>query len=265
MGDFLLLISDKTLYNLQWKGGSCMRRLVPFTLASLLLLTGCSSIHQHKYNPANFQEPATCSVCGKTQGFTLEPEFEKRDLDTPMTLNTEYQYNTICSKDETITTVGKVSVISDTIITEDETHPAKDGYEYRTVVSQLTFSDFNSNEYGFKYNFFTTDFYDITSFTESYGYNTDKQVNEFKVNWHGVESTCSLNTVITKTDWKKNAEGTYTKIVTLTQTFMIPVGYDGIIIGYRNSGIDVTDTQFFWQYYNADEFLLYRLGGTTNE
>lgn len=242
-----------------------MKKAIPLTLASLLLLSGCSSIHQHKYTPANFQEPATCTVCGKTQGFELEAEFDKRSLEPNMSLSIEYDYNTICSKDETFETTGKVTILSDTIIDSDETHPAKDGYQYRIVVSQLTFNDFNSNEYGFKYNYFTTDYYDITAFTESYGYNAEKQINEFKVNWHGEEIACTLNTIITKTDWKKNAEGSYTKIITLTQEFVLPVGYDGIIIGYRNSGIDVSNTQFFWQYYDADQFLLYRLGGAANE
>jgi len=236
-----------------------MKKHFIYIIATLLLLSGCSSIHQHKYNPANYQQPETCSICGKTKGFELTPEFETRDLQTNMELNTAYKYTTVCSKDDTLTTEATVTVVSDTIITSDETHPAKDGYNYRIVVIKLVFGDFNSNEYGFRYNYFTTDYYDITEFTNSYSYNSQTQLNEFTLNYYGVDYPCTLDTVITKTDWKKSADDLYTKTITITQEYFIPEGYDGLIIGIRDSSIDVSDCTYIYQYYNPDQFLLYRM------
>lgn len=239
-----------------------MKKKFLLVLVSLILLSGCSSIHQHKYSPANYQQPETCSICGKTKGFELTAEFEQRKLETNMEFNQTYEYSTICSKDETFTTVGKVTIIKDEVIQSDENHPAKDGYNYHIVAIQLVFDDFNSNEYGFKYNYFTTDFYDITDFTNSYSFNSESQLNEFKINYYGVEYPCTLNTIITKTDWKKNTEGMYTKTITITQEYLLPENYDGIIVGLRNSSLDVSNSTYIYQYYNPEQFLLYRLENT---
>lgn len=228
-------------------------------LFALLLLTGCSSYHQHSYQKANYQTPETCTICGKTKGFELEPDFEIRNIETNMEYDLEYPYSTICLKDETLPTTGKVSIIKDEILQSDSTHPAKEGYHYHIVTMKLVFNDFNSNEYGFKYNYFTTDYYNITDFTNSYQYDSSNQINTFTVNYNGKDFPCTLNTIITKTDWKKNSEGLYTKTITITQEFLLPEGYDGIVVGFRDSSIDVYDSVYLFQYYQPEKFLLYRL------
>ena len=46
--------------------------------------------------------------------------------------------------------------------------------------------------------------------------------------------------------------------------FYIDQGYDGIVVGLRNSGIDNSGKYFIYEYYNETDFLLFRVNNHEN-
>ena len=227
-------------------------------LVMLVILAGCGSIHSHQWTEANYQSPSTCSICGETRGLKLPADFEEHAISANLTTGQEKVYHSICSLEDEKTD-GTAVVTDYHVIDADETHPAKTGYQWQIVTMKVTFGDELSNKYGFKYNYLTTNFYDIETFEQSYTH-TENTTHVFTVNYNGKDHTdCECYIDVVTGEWLK-ADDIYQKTVTITWNILVPAGYDGMVVGLRNSGIDTEGKYFIYEYYSADDFLLFRLG-----
>ncbi|MBE6126311.1 MAG: hypothetical protein E7186_08335 [Erysipelotrichaceae bacterium] len=231
-------------------------------LALLLLLSiprGCSSFHSHQWNDANYQQPSTCSICHETRGLPLQADFDAYGIDGFVKTEQATAYITRCDEED-LPAEGTFTVVSDSVIASDETHQALNGYNWHIITMTIDMEDPNSNEYGFLYNYFITDFYDIAGFEMSYKAN-ESGSNSFTVNYNGQDyDKCLCQSVTSSSNWTKRNDG-FTKTVTIVMNILIPEGYDGIVVGVRNSGLNTEGKYLFNEYYSRDDFILYRVEG----
>ena len=235
-----------------------MKRIFTLLL-SLTLLTGCSSLHSHQWNDANYQQPSTCSICHETRGLPLQADFDAYGITAFVTTGQSAAYTTRC-QEEDLSAEGTFTVSDHQIIASDSNHAAVTGYNWHIITMTIDMEDPNSNEYGFLYNYFITDFYDIAGFETSYKAN-ESGSNSFTVNYNGQDyDKCLCQSVTSSSNWTKKNDG-FIKTVTIVMNILIPENYDGIVIGVRNSALDTEGKYLFNEYYSRDDFILYRVEG----
>ena len=84
------------------------------------------------------------------------------------------------------------------------------------------------------------------------------------VNYNGQDyDKCRVSVTTGSSEWLKKND-VYEKTVTVTWNLTVPQGYDGIVVGLRNSGIDNSGKYFIYEYYNETDFLLFRVNNHEN-
>lgn len=237
------------------------KTIIAANLILILLLAGCGHIHSHSWLEANFQEPMRCPECGETLGDPLEADFSVRKISADLKENEPAEFHTVTGE-EKLDTTGVFTITGSEILTEDASHKKKNGYEWHIIRMSLSFSDENSINDGFDYNYLISDFYDIEGFKHSFVYDQALGCNTFTVNWYGKDyPECRESSSISRGEWEKSGDG-FKKTVEITWTLLLPEGYDGIVVGVRSSGIDTEGKHYIYEYYEPDAFLLYRVGGS---
>ena len=73
----------------------------------IMLLSGCCV--KHDWMEANYQQAATCEVCGETVGEPIQADFEKYGLTEHLVEpDKEYDCIVMCYDNHSYTTVGKI-------------------------------------------------------------------------------------------------------------------------------------------------------------
>ena len=241
----------------------------------------------HTWKEANYQDPETCATCGQTQGEPLEADFEKHGLKINLWENKHYNedrsyffndpekgfpYVTTCYNDKTKKTTGALFVCNYRIFPSDETHQAVDGYEWRAFDVEIEFSDENAWKYGISVGPCYENYYAIEDWDNSESDLTGTQweylmdvenVNGrgcYNISFHGE----TLPVVILLEDsgfggWGTtyDKDGTETRSITYSASIYVcvPVGYDGVVIGFRDSGTELKDGMYIYDV--ADENTLF--------
>ncbi|HQB32246.1 MAG TPA: hypothetical protein PLI19_02830, partial [Erysipelotrichaceae bacterium] len=183
-----------------------MKRVL--ALFVILLLTGCSSLHEHQFSDANYQQPAICTICQKEAGFPLRADFSIYDIVVNMEIGKSYLLDTVCKDDRTVSTSAKVEVVEYISDYQNENYVQKADYQWKRVVIRLSFDDDKVVENGVAINYLTTNYYNIRQFVSTYNYNFDKACYEFTVNYYGVDySQCQLIISATDVEWQNSEEG----------------------------------------------------------
>lgn len=171
----------------------------------------------HTLTEANYQQPATCEVCGETVGEPLEAYFEKYELVCNAELDTEYTFTVPCYENPEYTTVEKITFSDYKVFESDETHEAKDGYEWRAVTLTWIFDDENAYKYG--YEGMATNIYDY--YDEAWN---ETDISTF--NYNGIDyEECVLDWQKLQDSWEGDAH-----IGKARYFFHTPIGYDGLVI-----------------------------------
>ncbi len=203
-----------------WQDAACTEAKI----CSVCAATEGEPLGHKDLTEANYQQAAVCGVCGEEVGEPLTPGYEK--LKVPgkfFEVGETVDYVTNCYEDPSRTTTGKLSVVNYETFESDETHPAKEGYEWKIVDFEIVFSDAEANKYGCSIRGGSWDFYDINE-EESYEDTTEN--SEFEVNWYGTDYTeCWGEFSLDSTGW---IDGTLTYY--LHYETCIPVGYDGQVV-----------------------------------
>ena len=237
-----------------------MRKYIVFLF--VLFLCGCSDIHTHKWQPANYQNPSMCSVCKETKGQKLTADFDRYQIRLSEGDN---NYTTVCA-DEPLETKGTVRLEKLEPLTADDRHPEVKEYKWYSTVLKILMGDENSNRHGFNYNYLITDYYDIEAFANSSHISEEDRADRFTVNFYGKDyDQCLCRSSAASEEWQKGDNGLYYKNVTVTFELRLPEGYDGIVLGVRNSGLTIEENTYFHQYYNDSDFVLFRAGGNTHD
>lgn len=204
----------------------------------------------HEWTEADFWTAKTCNLCGKTEGDVLPPAFEEHGLKADMELGKTYSYHTNCYEAENEKTVGKLTLSDYKIFESDDTHEAKEGYEWRSVHAHVLFDDDNAYFYGMNMADCYENYYDIIGWDDSV--RTEDDIRYYTVIYNGeIFDACRVK--------RENAK--YGEWINETCTWdawyyaQVPVGYDGCIIGFRDPGNEWGEGKYIFDV--ADENTLF--------
>ena len=219
---------------------------------------------EHTLTEANYQQAAVCEVCGASVGEPLQADFEKYNLTEHMVeLDQEYDYKTTCYDNRAYETVGKLIFSNYRTFDSDETHEAKEGYEWKMVDVTATFGDENAREYGMSVDTWFDDYYDIIKSVDTTA-RDDNGIAHFTVNWNGVDYTeCCYDYTSGFDGWTDNTNPAYEEWerVNVWQVHveaLVPAGYDGIVLGVYNYATDWGDGLYVFEVDNTDN-LFFRM------
>ena len=201
------------------------------------------SPNEHEWTAANYQQASVCINCGEVDGTVLKPNFLKLGYRVNTTAGRPYAYKTITNLDETITTTGLAVLLFIDIFESDADHGAKPGYEYIRARLMITFDDENAETNGYQYMTGQLDFYgmDPDEFPVSYEDLEDSDIDGFKtadrmLNYYGEDYKYYMKYELVQNEWIGNIA-----YVVREYIYLIPAGYDGIIIYLSNAGIWTED------------------------
>lgn len=170
---------------------------------------------EHTLTEANYQQPATCTVCGETVGEPLQADFEKYGFSiTEAELDVAYPYVNTCYRNPELTTVGSITFSDYQVFASDDDHEAVDGCEWRAVNIIFRFYDENAQDYGYTWNFYPYDYYNMS--------------NKAVINYNGIDyPDCGAYEInVVSQGWDDNDVAT----VVIHHCALVPIGFDGMII-----------------------------------
>ena len=223
----------------------------------------------HQFSEATYWDTPTCSVCGIVEGEPLTPAFEAQgftatdidDVEEPsismgsdnhldvsgidIALPCEYK------GEEVYIAIGQLRRIDHSVIESDETHPAKDGYEWHIAhLEGFQFGNFYmQDEDGSRYKLFPDGVRLQCAGLDYYSGALISDGSTFTVTWDGKEYpdcrfACTTveepnASVSVNTSSGTVSIGDVSK-TTFTVAYLVPTGYDGALIGVYNAELDLS-------------------------
>ena len=193
----------------------------------------------HDAAPADYWTPSVCTRCGEELEPALIPDFEFYGLNRNIIgLNETVDYKTICYDDPSYRTVGKLTFLSYETTPGNDELEALDGYEWRILTFEVKFDDENANEYGMSIGFSIEDYYDIRYHDDMADY-SDETWDVYKVVYKGETYACRTRREGSFAGWKDKQN-----VYTGTFYVQVPVGYDGVVFGLRDRGVEWPDDAY---------------------
>ena len=184
----------------------------------------------HTWQEANYQRAQSCTVCGAEEGQPVPGDYELAGIVCNMEVDAPYTYCTATYDDRNLTATGTVTISDYKIFESDSTHPAKEGYEWRSACVRIVFEPENARDKGIRMGRWLDDYYvaEWSKRAVKLGANGDMT---YRVNYLGedVEIYC----VVENYKWTGWSSGKNTYSETLY--FQVPVGYDGVTIAFMDS------------------------------
>lgn len=187
----------------------------------------------HTLSEANYQSGPVCSVCGETAGEPLTAAFETERLNTsqfqPAELGATYDYHSVSFDDHSVQQTNHVTFENYRAVSSDDTHAAKEGYEWQIVQLHILSDDPAVASLGWTALIMEFDYYSGVSLDEDKG---------FTVNYNGADYECQC-TLTSTAEWINNSTAVDCYAEFAAQ---VPIGYDGILV----SAVEI---------FNADEYI----------
>lgn len=173
-----------------------------------------------------------------------------------MELDKVYDYKTACSQNSAYATLAKAVFSNYQIFTSAEGYPEKEGYEWKSVDVTVNYGDKNAIQYGISMGPNYQDYYDIIGLDESVQRLDVGSGFTFTVNFNGIDYTeCMMKYKMGFDDWGgPNTDYNWEHSCSWhwTCACLVPVGYDGYIIGLWNKQIEMGDDQRIYEIDNTD-------------
>lgn len=184
----------------------------------------------HTWQEANYQRPQSCTVCGAQEGLPLPADFEVSGLVCNMEVNTAYPYHSCTDRNPSLSVNGTAIVRDYRIFESDDTHAAKEGYEWRSVQVEVSFDAENAKDNGVRLNCWIEDYYDVDEWKKSICLLNNADMT-YSIQYMGEET--EIYCVIENYYWS----GWVDDILTYYQTmyFQVPVGYDGVVLAFLDA------------------------------
>ncbi len=208
--------------------------------------------HEWMENTPNYQQAKTCAVCGETEGEPLEAALAGTDF---VEADKEYDFEVMCTRDHSKTTVEKVTFANYKVFDSDETHDAKEGYEWKSVDIIYNAGDDNSVSYGCHTAYCVGEYYQDNDIGED---------GSFTVSFNGedydgclMECTDKTRDGVTDNSYKDKYgwSGKYVFEGNTNYTFLVPKGFDGMTVFLldfneyleKNEDIDACDHRIYFR------------------
>jgi len=196
----------------------------------------------HEPTEANFQDRAYCTLCGDILGDVLEPNFSALGFSINTILGRSFDFQTVTFLDSEVETVGSAVLLFVNVFEYESGFPQVDGYEYVRARLMMTFDDESAAELGYRYILGHVDFYNMNLDDPALPINLLSEsgipgfmISNRTLNFHGVEREYFVKYDEIMTTWE---DGSAVAIRELT--FLIPTGYNGIIL-YLSSAANWAD------------------------
>ncbi len=208
----------------------------------------------HDAGPADYWTASVCSRCGEEIAPALTPDFVAHGLEKHLIEEGKtYDYRTVCYKDKSRFTVGSASLVSyqsfeKTTTLEDGIElPARDGYVWLVATFEVWFNDQNAQDYGITTAHTLEDYYDVCGHDDTLRYNAETGIERFDIVWKGK----TYEGLLVDEGWfgEWTAEGC---LYVVTFYARVPEGYDGMVVGLRNAGVDWYEGQYIFDLDNSD-------------
>jgi hypothetical protein len=192
---------------------------------------------EHVWTVENYQEASQCVMCGETNGEPLEPLFSRHGLRVNTTAGRAFKYMTITNPEPEEPTVGIASLLYIDFFESDTDYPAKDGYEYIVARFMITFEEDNAREHGFQFMTGQLDFFGFDPNEAAIGHEDlrDSDIDGFKVasrtlNYFGEDFEYFIRYRLILSELVGDIW-----YVVFEYAFLVPAGYDGIIVYISNA------------------------------
>ena len=152
--------------------------------------------------------------------------FEEQGLKCNAEVGVTYDYITRCNSAVNVDTNAKLIFSEYRTFDSDDAHPAKEGYEWKTVHVDVEYGDQFAQMYGLSWSALVRDYYGTERTLGS------DESDLFTVNMNGIDYTeCTADVKSNLEDWKDDG----TRKLTMDLTCRVPKGYDGILISFYNN------------------------------
>ena len=214
----------------------------------------------HDAPEANYQDPSVCTACGVQLADVLEPAMERHGITQFAELGVTYPYTTVCNYNKDLLTTGTATFIEYNIFEAYGEWPAVEGYEYRQVVVEIVVSDQNAKSYGTAPDYNIEDYYDIDLLGDSLYYDEEAGCSVYNISYHGELAEVRHWVDYDWSGWHWDSDrGAKIDRCYTTATYLVPVGYDGVVYGVYNGKIVWEDGLHIYDIYTPEDFLLFRL------
>lgn len=194
----------------------------------------------HVPTERNYQQASICTICGKVLEDAFQPVYEEYDMtcfeisEKNGEINQHFYGIAQNDDDPAQSIVGQGLFERIQTFTSDDSHPAKDGYEWKVVEMEVTFSE---NKWTIMHVF--DDYYDSVKMAESVQKISDDNRFTYTVNYNGIDyDECELWVDLSDSSTKKSA---------VTASFLIPLGYDGVVVGTAVPPDEETEDMYIFQ------------------
>lgn len=190
-------------------------------------------------------------------------EMEQAGFTDFMEVGVPYTFTNQCYENEDCDTTGEVTVVSYEIFESAEGYEALEGYEWRVVTVEARFFDDNAWDYGISSpgvnseDYYNVKLHDDTSElveeTDTY------DQSRYTIIHNGQEMDAySFYNYGSWSGWSTDEAGNHECTYTQTWDFLVPIGYDGCVVGFRSRRVEWPDGAYITDL-NPDDFLLFRL------
>ena len=190
-------------------------------------------------------------------------EMEQAGFTDFMEVGVPYAFTNQCYENEDYDTTGELTVTSYEIFESAEGYEALEGYEWRVVTVEVRFFDDNAWDYGISSpgtnseDYYNVKLHDDTSElveeTDTY------YQSRYTIIHNGQETDAySFYNYGSWSGWSTDEAGNHESTYSQTWDFLVPIGYDGCVVGFRSRRVEWPDGAYITDL-NPDDFLLFRL------
>lgn len=174
-----------------------------------------------------------------------------------------YFFTNRCADNEDLDSVGEATVVSYEVFESADGYDPLEGYEWRKVTIEIRFFDDNAWEYGVDGVLVSSEDYYNTKLLDD---TAELVVEEDTYDQYQYTVVCNgqemdayyFDNAGTWSDWYENEDGNHECVLTITEEFLVPVGYDGCVVSIANSRLEWPDGAYITDL-DPDDFLLFRL------
>ena len=200
----------------------------------------------HTFTGGNYQDPTLCTVCG-AEGETLAPDFVKYGMEITLEENVEQDYTSHFFWENERVDTAKLLISNYRTFESDEIHPYKEGYEWKAVDISIRLDTEMPDSVHTIYAYSVDDYYTIVTYEDNCNYLPEQGWMETVVNFHGEDYPVTVHTP------NGNLEASWDSCTFTAQIFVQqPVGYDGLVLFFRDYSIPWAMEQYLNEVVNEN-------------
>ena len=189
----------------------------------------------------------------------LYSELEAAGFSEFMEVGVLYPFTTDANSANPVPTTGEVIVTSYEVFDSAEGYPAKEGYEWRIAEMEAMFFDDNARWYGIKLTSCREDYYNTRLHDDTITDADENGMSTHTVIYNRVERDVYSWSHSEWTGWQYNENGRKENKLHVKHEYLVPKGYDGVVMGYVNSKNEWADGSAYITDFDPADCILFRL------